>query len=291
MSEPPSKARALRREPLLHFTLIGVALFLLYSVVTGGEPASPREIVVSASRVDALQASFARTWQRPPSPEELRGLVDDYVREEVYYREAIAMGLDRDDAVVRRRLRQKMEFLGESVGDASEPTAADLEQFLKDNRERFAAPPRVSFEQVFLNPERRGTPAHDEALRVLAALRAGRLRADDAGDPSLLPASLADASDRDVAAQFGAAFGAAVEHAPVGEWTGPIESGYGLHVVRVNDRVASSTPDLAAVRPALVREWHAQRARERGEDHYRSLRGKYSVRIETDAAPGTQAPR
>ncbi len=291
MDELRSAARGLWREPLLHFSLIGVGLFLLHSAVTGGEPAPPREIVVSASRVAALQESFARTWQRPPSPEELRGLVDDFVREEVYYREAVAMGLDRDDAVVRRRLRQKMEFLGESVGDTREPSAAELERFLAQNRARFAAPPRVSFEHVFLNPERRGASARDEALRVLAALRAGRLRSNDAGDPTLLPASLADASDRDVAAQFGEAFGAALESAPVGEWTGPIESGYGLHVVRVNERVAAALPEPSAVRPALVREWHAQRARERAEAHYRSLREHYSVRVETGGPAGMPGDR
>ena len=119
MTNVPERGHWLR-EPLLHFLVIGTGIFLLYSLVRGGNETAPREIVISESRIEALAENFGRTWTRPPTPQELRGLVDDYVKEEVFYREAIAMGLDRDDTVIRRRLRQKMEFVSEDAA-ASAP--------------------------------------------------------------------------------------------------------------------------------------------------------------------------
>ena len=162
------------REPLLHFLVIGTGIFLLYSLVRGGNETAPREIVISESRIEALAENFGRTWTRPPTPQELRGLVDDYVKEEVFYREAIAMGLDRDDTVIRRRLRQKMEFVSDDAAATSEATEAQLQQFLAEHPERFVEPARVTFQQVFVNAGKRGDDARRDAERILAELQAGR---------------------------------------------------------------------------------------------------------------------
>ena len=191
MTIAPVRGRWLR-EPLLHFLIIGIGLFLLYQFIRGGNESAPREIVISESRIEALAENFGRTWMRPPTPQELRGLVDDYVKEEVFYREAIAMGLDRDDTVIRRRLRQKMEFVSEDAATTAEPTDAQLQQFLAAHAEKFVEPARVSFQQVFVNPERRGDAARRDAERILAELQAGRGPANpaEAGDPTLLPAEL-----------------------------------------------------------------------------------------------------
>ena len=173
MMNAPVRGRWLR-EPLLHFLIIGTGLFLLYQVTRGGDESAPREIAISESRIEALAENFARTWMRPPTPQELRGLVDDYVKEEVFYREAIAMGLDRDDTVIRRRLRQKMEFVSEDAAAAAEPTDAQLQQFLTAHPEKFVEPARVTFQQVFVNAEKRGDAARRDAERILAELQAGQ---------------------------------------------------------------------------------------------------------------------
>jgi hypothetical protein len=189
MTNVPERGHWLR-EPLLHFLVIGTGIFLLYSLVRGSNETAPREIVISESRIEALAENFGRTWTRPPTPQELRGLVDDYVKEEVFYREAIAMGLDRDDTVIRRRLRQKMEFVSEDAAASAQPTEAQLQQFLAAHPEKFVEPSRVTFEQVFVNAEKRGDDARRHAERILAELQAGRGPANpsEAGDPTLLPA-------------------------------------------------------------------------------------------------------
>ena len=163
--------KSLLREPLLHFLLIGAALFGLYRLVAG-EQEGPRQIVVSEAQVESLAENFARTWMRPPTAAEIHGLVDDYVREEVYYREAMAIGLDRDDTVIRRRLRQKMEFVSDDIAAAREPTHAELEAYLASNKTKFVDPPSLSFRQVFFSSDRRGEKAAADASRVLAALTA-----------------------------------------------------------------------------------------------------------------------
>ena len=281
MTNAPVRGRWLR-EPLLHFLIIGTGLFFLYQVTRGGDESAPREIAISESRIEALAENFARTWMRPPTPQELRGLVDDYVKEEVFYREAIAMGLDRDDTVIRRRLRQKMEFVSEDAAAAAEPTDAQLQQFLTAHPEKFVEPARVTFQQVFVNAEKRGDAARRDAERILAELQAGRGPAmpGAAGDPTLLPAGLEDASPQEISASFGDEFGKQLEVAPIDQWSGPIASSFGLHLVRVSTRSTSALPKLADIRPVVVREWQARQRSLAGDEFYASLRSKYEVRYE-----------
>ena len=269
------------REPLLHFLVIGAALFLLYRAVSG-DVEGPREILVSEARIEALAESFAKIWMRPPTGAELAGLVDDYVKEEIYYREATAIGLDRDDTVIRRRLRQKMEFVSEDVASAREPTSTELEAYLKANADKFVIPARLSFQQVFISSDKRGKAAVRDAERLLEALQSSRSAADPAraGDSSLLPQSMDAASPRDVANVFGEAFAAEIEAAPVEQWVGPVESPFGLHVVRVSARAAGSLPALTEIHPIVAREWQADQQQRVNDAFYQGLRNKYEVRIE-----------
>ena len=270
------------REPLLHFLAVGAGIFLLYHFVRGNYETAPREIVISESRIEALTENFGRTWMRPPTPQELRGLVDDYVKEEVFYREAIAMGLDRDDTVIRRRLRQKMEFVSEDAAATAEPTEAQLQQFLAAHPEKFVEPARVTFQQVFVNAEKRGAAAMRDSERILAELQAGRGPANpsEAGDPTLLPAGLEDASPQEIAGSFGEEFGKQLDAAPLGQWSGPVRSTFGLHLLRVSARSTSALPKLTDIRPVVVREWQAQQRTQAGDSFYSSLRSKYEVRYE-----------
>jgi hypothetical protein len=281
-----SVAHRLLREPLLHFLLIGAALFLLYSALNRGGSDAPREIVISEARVAAIAENFATVWMRPPTPDELKGLVDDYVAEEVFYREAIAMGLDRDDTVIRRRLRQKMEFLSEGIADSVEPTDAQLQLFLEQNAGKFARPAELTFRQVYLSPERRGDRARADAEKLLTALQADRVAMDPAelGDPTLLPATMEAASPQAIANAFGEEFAQQVDEVALGQWSGPIESGFGLHLVRIDARVAAKAPTLGEIRPIVLREWQAGQRYRQNQSFLAALRDKYVVRVEGPVA-------
>ena len=212
----------LAREPLLHFLLLGAALFALHRAVAGpGE--APREIVVGRGRIEALAQTFARTWQRPPTPQEFDGLVADFVRDEVLYREAVALGLDRDDTVVRRRMRQKLEFLTEDA-QASAPTDAELSAHLAAHADEFRREEQLTFTQIFLDPTRRGASLPGDAAALLDALRTRPASVDveTAGDGLLLEPRYVDASQRDVAQHFGPAFAEALRAQPAGAWFGPV---------------------------------------------------------------------
>lgn len=177
------------KEPLLHFLLLGAGLFIAYGLMsTPGSRAASGQIVVTVGHVEHLAAGFAKTWQRPPTDAELKGLVDDWVREEIATREAIALGLDRDDTVIRRRLRQKLDFVSEDIAAQTEPTDADLNAYLKAHPESFRVEPRFTFRQVYLNPAKHGDTLARDAAQVLAQLQQAGGMADVSalGDSLLL---------------------------------------------------------------------------------------------------------
>jgi hypothetical protein len=281
--------RRLLKEPLVHFVVLGAVLFVLYALVNGRDDRPSGEIMVTQGRIVNLATTFARTWQRPPTQAELDGLIRDYVREEVYYREALAMGLDRDDTVVRRRLRQKLEFVAEDAGAAVEPTNEELRDYLAANPGKFRAEPRVSFTQVYLNPERRRDTLADDAARLLSQLRTTATDPAVLGDPSLLEQRFEDQPLSEVSGQFGDQFADRLAELPVGEWAGPVESGFGAHLVRVAARTDGSIPALDEVRDAVRREWQAARQREAAEKFYQSLLGRYTVTIEKPATTADAA--
>ena len=271
----------LLREPLVHFLFIGVAVFAFYCLVLqGDETATPRaRIVVSEGRVAQLTKVFTRTWQRPPSQEELRGLVDGYVKEEVFYREAVKLGLDRDDTVIRRRMQQKMEFLIEPAEAALQASDAELETFLAANRARFRIAPRIAFRQVFFSPEKREPPPLQRAAATLDALsRAGAAQeVRQHGDPTLLPGEMPLTSARAIARSFGESFAAQLAELPQDKWNGPVASPFGLHLVQVTARIAGYDPPLAEVRAEVLAEWQHRRREDFAEQEYRRLLQGYDV--------------
>jgi hypothetical protein len=267
---------SLLREPLLHFAALGAALFALFAWQRGPIAERPERIVVEPARIEQLALGFERMWQRPPDDAELAGLIEDWVREEIFYREALALGLDRDDTIVRRRMRQKLEFLSEDLADVAEPSDADLERWLAEHAEDHRVEPRVALRQVYLSRERRGAAAEADAAALLARLRADGT-ADVAGDASLLPASLPPSTPREVARHFGDDFAAAVLELEPGRWAGPVESTFGLHLVLLEAREEGRMPALAEVREAVANDWRAARRAEANEAFYQSLRSRYEV--------------
>jgi hypothetical protein len=198
--------KRLVKEPLLHFLLLGAGLFLAYSLMqreVAGREAG--QIVVTLGEVEQLATSFAKTWQRSPTPEELAGLVRDRVREEVYCREAMALGLDREDTIIRRRLRQKMEFVSEDIAALAEPTEADLEETLRTHPDSFRVEPRFTFRQVYFSPDKHGENLAAEVTQLLAQLNRpdNEVDASALGDSTLLEAQFAGVPTSEVAKQFG----------------------------------------------------------------------------------------
>lgn len=284
--------KTLLREPLVHFLALGALLFAFFEWRGGSGPGSNR-IAVTPGLVEHLAAGFARTWQRPPTEEELKGLIDDHVKEEIATREAMAAGLDRDDTIVRRRLRQKLEFLVEDAADQAPPSEADLRAWLDRHPDAFRTAATVALRQVYVNTSRRGSAAGAEAARLLA-----RLRSDGAdapigtiGDASLLPQEIPLGPETEVARVFGDAFARSVGAIEPGEWTGPVESAYGLHLVLVRERLAAAPPDLAEVRRLVERELTAERRKAQLQALYDRLLVKYTVTIEMPRAEEKQSAK
>ena len=275
------------REPLVHFLLIGAALFLLFEWGGGGD--RERRIVITRGQIEHLAQSFEAVWLRPPTDEELQGLVDDYVREEVAIREAIAMGLDRDDTVIRRRLQQKLEFMVEDSLESHPPTDEDLSLWLEKHAESFRSEPRVSFRQVYVSRDRRGGNAEAFAREILDDLtRAGgdvSLASIEAlGDPLMLPREVPLAARSDVGRMFGEVFATKILAIEPGRWSGPLESGYGLHLVRVEERVEGLVPALSDVRDVVERDFLAARRKAELDARYERLLSQYEVVVEPKAS-------
>jgi len=268
------------REPLLHFLLLGATIFGAYRLLSDARATRPGSIVVTEGRIEALVAAFTRTWQRPPTASEREGLIREYIREEVYVREAIALGLDQDDIVIRRRLRQKLEFVSEDLTAPAEPTDGQLRAYLTAHADAFRVEPRYTFRQVFLNPHRRGGRLSHDAARLLARLRQAGTDPDTVGDPSLLDPSFKALPASLVAEQFGDQFTVELGKLPIGQWLGPLPSTYGAHLVLVDDRTDARVPGLEEVHDAVRRDWvNAQRA-EASEKYYQELLRRYTLTLE-----------
>ncbi len=273
------------REPLLHFLLVGIAIFVVYDRAPRRSGLEADEIVVPAARIEALSERFARTWQRTPDEAELNGLIEDFVREEVAIREAAAMGIDRDDTVIRRLLRQRVEFVAEEMTALAEPTEAELDAYRLAHAADYRRDPRISFSHVFFDPERRGDSLAADAERLRARLNAsaGSIPATellDLGDATLLERRFTDRAVREVAMIFGDRFTEALLDQQPGQWSAPIESPYGQHLVHIGSKTAGTVPPLSEIRGAVRRDWFAARRTATLEAFYSALLRRYRVTVE-----------
>ena len=280
----------LLKEPLFQFLVLGAALFGLFHLVGNRKADAPETIVVSSARINNLADGFARTWRRPPSKEELQGLVDDYIRDEVFYREGRAAGLDRDDVIIRRRVRQKMEFFAEDAS-VPEPSEAELAAYLKSNPERFKTEDRLTFRQVFLSATRRGTTIDRDSLQVSNALAVADNAVDTTaiGDSFLLGEEFQSVSRADLAGIFGDVFAKRISVMERGRWQGPIPSSFGQHFVYISERIRGGAPPLDAIRDVVRREWSNARRLEAEQRLYSALRQRYEIVVEQLPATSAQA--
>lgn len=274
---------------MLHFLAIGAVLWAASSLGSDRRAPADNEIVVSAARLEQLTAVFYKTRQRLPTRSELDGIVEDWVREELAYREGTGMGLDRDDTIVRRRIRQKLEFFVEGLTDQLDPGDEELAAYLADHADDFRRDPLLDFRQIYLSPDEHRDTLDADAAALLETLRSTPdVDIYALGDRLLVDREFRDTPLREARAVFGLEFAERLAALETGAWTGPIRSGYGAHVVIVDRKVAGRLPELDEVRPEVLREWH-NAARERAlRDFYDAMAERYEIRIEW---PTVQEPR
>lgn len=287
----------LLREPLLHFAIVGAIVFAGYSWLerTGGGPGQiPEAGAVGPVRIGEgdlrwLKQTWESQWLREPTADELSGLVEELVNEELLAREARELGLGEHDTVIRRRLAQKMKFLVEDTAHLADPTEEELRHFHAANAARFATPATISFDQVYFNPERREDAKADAAAALAALLEDPESDAEAVGDRSLLGESFAGLNELGLSSMFGKDFARQVLALPAGEWKGPIESGYGFHLLRVRRRIDSEPQPFESVKDDVLAEWRNQRQESLNRDYLAELRRKYGVELDAGAKAALRA--
>lgn len=273
--------RDLFKKPAVHVFLLGLLVAAAILIAKGPPSAdASRRVVVTGADLLQQRAAFMRTWRREPTAEELRGALEQHIRQEVLYREALARGYDRDDLVVRRAMQQKMEFLAASQAMQEPPTEEEIEAFFALRRERYRLPAVLSFSQIYLSPDKRGVGAEQAAIDLLAQLRAVDPDARDLasyGDAIMLETSYVGQSEREVSAAFGEVFAEAVVRLPVGEWQGPVSSGYGLHLVKVVEREESRVPEWREVAGRVISDMEFEAKASSRDQLYQEIAQNYEV--------------
>jgi hypothetical protein len=272
--------RTILREPLLHFLALAALLFVAARYWGDNDNSRRYRITVTPEVVSRLAEGYYRQYGGVPSDEQLRRLADQYVREEILYREAVALGLDREDEIIRRRIVQKMEFLQQDLTVIPEPTDAELVEYYNAHPDRYQIPERRSFTQVYFSPDREGdTRAKARALEVLASLRSGRVtRAPERGDAFPGLSDYSSLGSTEVARVFGESeFSSALFSAPVAQWSGPYRSGFGWHLLYVQATEPPSLPPLAQVRDSVRADYIEQLRASKNAEVYARLSAKYNV--------------
>ena len=276
------------KEPLFHFLLIGLAIFAANAWLSSGEePEDDRTIVVGAGERAWMRTSFEKQWKRPPTRKELEGLTREYVRETAFYREALAMGLDEDDTIVRRRLAQKLEFLVQDLIDVGEPTDAELEAYFEGHRADYRQPDLITFTHAFIDPDKWGNETRPHAATVLAELEKAddpTSRAKELGDPFMLQLYYPERTNAEISKLFGGGFAQSMGDLSVGTWHGPVLSGYGVHLVYVYERKVFPEPAFAEVQERVAEDWARARREELNEEYRDRLLEKYTVVIEDETS-------
>jgi hypothetical protein len=261
--------RSALREPLVHFLLAGAALWLLI-ISFGGADSDDRRITLDQSKVANIASQWEQSWRRPPTPAELDGLIRDYIKEEIYFREAMRLGLDTDDPIIRRRLRTKMESLATAQVENAVPTDGEIQHYFAANRQRYAEGASFSFEQKYF--------ADDDAAarKAIAVLNAGKLAR---AVPTAIVASMSSASIDQIEREFGNAFAKALIDLKTGQWEGPVRSGFGWHAVRVTERSGAIAPLLGDIRQQVLNDWRTDTRTSREAAAYQTLLDSYDIHI------------
>ena len=280
------------KEPLIQFLLIGTCIYGAYAVFAPPEAVDQDTLVrVDANRINSFVAQWTARWNRPPTRNELDGIINNYVREEILYRQAVIMGLNQDDPINRRRMAQRLEFLTSDIARLVEPEEGELEVYFEDNIELFSDPDHFSFIQIFFDPDKRDETTLDDAATALAELQAIGVpdpAAIEAGDQLMLENYFDSVTELEIRKRLGSGFTDEFLTLEPGIWHGPVLSGFGVHLVYILERVPAPRPILADMRAAVLDEWHRDRLKDFNEQFYEALKARYEIIIEdADLAPGS----
>ncbi|MEE9433288.1 MAG: peptidylprolyl isomerase [Sphingorhabdus sp.] len=264
--------KKLLREPLVHFLGAGLAIFFALGWSGGMVDPGSKTITINEAKVAQIAAGFAGVWRRQPTPGEIDNLIHDYVREEIYYREAKRLGLDDNDPIIRRRLRAKMEELATAAAQSARPSDTALQAMLDTNQAKYAEGSRTSFTQIWLG-------ADGDATAALRQIEQGT-DAEILAKPISLPKAMRAADAVTIDRAFGEGFTARLAGLPQGKWAGPVMSGFGVHLVRVENRKAGQVPRLNQIRQRLENDWRAANVSKRKEAAYQALLDGYKIEIE-----------
>jgi hypothetical protein len=274
----------LLREPLVHFMFIGAMIYLLYGVFAEPLPeADDKTIVVTAGEVEWMQTAWQKRWNRAPTAEEFDGLIQQYIKETVLYREALTMGLNQHDQVIRRRLAQKLEFLAKDLVALTPPTEEELQTYFDKHQDRYQQPVLYTFTQVFIDPDKRGDTTLDDAEAIKVSLVAQGDAVEDPGalgDDFMLQNYYPEKDVVEIQKLFGSGFTESLVELSPGQWHGPVLSGYGVHLIYISSVSEPPAQVLADVRERVVQDWEMERGEELNDKFYASLREQYTVVIE-----------
>jgi hypothetical protein len=270
------------REPLVHFLLLGLVVFGIYAYINRGRGGveSSKQIAVSLDDLRLMETYFESQWHRPPTPQEFQSMVEDKVREEVLYREGLAMGLDKDDTIVKRRMAQKMQFLAEDVAAAHEPSTDELKAWFDKNKDKFALPSRYSFRHLYFSPDKRSKSAQEDAAKALAKIASQPENSELAaslGDQFMFQDYYGDRTPEAISKEFGLQFAVALEKLKPGSWQGPVESGYGWHLVYVDTVTPGGIPAFEEMGRDVKTAWLGEQKAQAWQKAYAEMRAKYTV--------------
>ena len=267
------------KEPLLHFLIIGTAIFAVFSIANKEEAAdSGNKIVVSSAEIKRLSDSWSKRRNRPPSEIELQGLIDSYIKEEIYYREALSLGLDQNDTIIRRRLMQKMEFLSNDLAELDQPNETELNKYFVDNENKYKIPARISFTHIYFSLDKRGARALEDSKLVLTELDAPR--APELGDRFMMEYDFVRDTPSEVTRLFGSGFAEQLFALETNTWQGPIASGYGYHLVRINEKIDARVPELASVIEKVRTDFMFEQRQKTNKEIYDKFKERYEIVIE-----------
>ena len=272
------------REPLVQFFFIGLCIYGAYAFYgVPDEGLENNTIIVNSERIGAFISGWESRWKRPPTKQELNGLINQFVREDILYREAVAMGLGQNDPVTRRRLAKKLEFLSKDIASLKKPVEGELERYFEDNKEEYKTPDLITFTHVFIDPNKRSDATLNDATNLLAQLQfvgPPDESISSLGDRFMLQNYYSENTELDIRKQFGSGFASAVMQLEPEEWHGPVISGYGIHLVYVDALTIAPTPVFEEVQEDVMQNWLTDQQEQFNEAFFESLKSRYEIVIE-----------
>ena len=271
-------------EPLIQFLIIGACIYGAYAFFgTPEEDLRDTRVHVDSARINGFISEWESRWNRPPTRDEIDGLIQSYIKEDVLYRQAVAMGLNEDDPITRRRMAQKLEFLTSDLAMMVQPAEGELEKYFNENSEAYRAPDRMTFSQVFFDPDSRGNKTLEDAEEALLKLQTAGAPTEESmqvGDGFMLQRDFVSVTGMEAARQMGSGFVEAVVQLEPGAWHGPVLSGYGVHLVYLYSYEKSPPPVFEDVQAAVLENWQQEQREKFNADFLENLKTRYEIVID-----------